>query len=280
MGASLRAILRFFLLAVAILFALAAAVVWWFVYRPLPRLNGSISVAGLQKEVTVDRDGWGVPHIRADSVEDMAEAQGYVMAQDRLWQMDLLRRVARGQLSEILGSATLSVDKQFRTLGFGRAAERDVAQMEPPQRAIMEAYARGINRFIEQHRNQLPIEFSLLKYQPQPWQTVRLPGHRRLHVPDAHQTPGRTNSIAPRSHEKVGWERARDLFSPDAAMDHFVVGDPNVVNDGSQRSHLDPDDEDDDDDDDMGDDGVLKASSSSSNRRFIFTKSSPISPPR
>jgi penicillin G amidase len=255
----LRAILRLFLFTVAILFALAAAVLWWFVYRPLPRLDGSVVVAGLQKDVTVERDGWGVPHIRASSVEDMAEAQGYVTAQDRLWQMDLLRRVARGQLSEILGSATLSVDKEFRTLGFGRAAERDVSQMEPPQRAIMEAYARGINHFIEQHRNQLPLEFSLLKYQPQPWQpsdSLVIAGYMYQTLTDTWQDELDRAKIS----QRVGWERARDLFSPDAAMDHFVVGDPNVVNDGSQRSHLDPDDED-DDDDDMGDDGVLKASS-------------------
>ena len=66
-------------------------------------MDGSASLPGLQHEVTVERDQWGVPHIRAASLEDIAEAQGYVMAQDRLWQMDLLRRVARGQLSEILG---------------------------------------------------------------------------------------------------------------------------------------------------------------------------------
>ena len=166
----MRAILRFLFWAVAIVVIAIGSIVWWFVYRPLPRLDGTIGVPGLQKDVVVERDRWGVPHIRASSAEDMAEAQGYVMAQDRLWQMDLLRRVSRGQLSEVLGPGTLEIDKQFRTLCFGRAAERDVAQMDANSRGIMEAYARGINRFIEQHRNQLPLEFSLLKYKPQPWQ--------------------------------------------------------------------------------------------------------------
>jgi penicillin amidase len=256
----LRAILRFFAFTIAILFVLAAAVIWWYVYRPLPRLDGSVSIAGLQKDVTVERDGWGVPHIRASSVEDMAEAQGYVMAQDRLWQMDLLRRVARGQLSEVLGSATLSVDKQFRTLGFGRTAERDVAQMEPSQRAIIEAYARGINLFIDQHRNQLPIEFSLLKYQPQPW----MPSDSLVIVGYMYETLTNTWQYEldrDKVTKKVGWEVARDLFPSEAAMDHFVVGDPDVADDGSQRSHLDSGDEDDDDDnDDMSGDDVLKAS--------------------
>jgi penicillin G amidase len=262
----LRAILRFFAFTIAILFVLAAAVIWWYVYRPLPRLDGSVSIAGLQKDVTVERDGWGVPHIRASSVEDMAEAQGYVMAQDRLWQMDLLRRVARGQLSEVLGSATLSVDKQFRTLGFGRTAERDVAQMEPSQRAIIEAYARGINLFIDQHRNQLPIEFSLLKYQPQRWtpsDSLVIVGYMYETLTNTWQDELDRDKVT----KKVGWEVARDLFSPEAAMDHFVVGDPDVADDGSQRSHLDSGDEDDDDDDDdMSGDDVLKASADFQNR--------------
>ena len=77
--------------------------------------NGSNELIQALLMVTVERDQWGVPHVRASSLEDLVEAQGYVMAQDRLWQMDLLRRVARGQLSEILGSATINVDKQFRT---------------------------------------------------------------------------------------------------------------------------------------------------------------------
>ncbi len=126
----MRALLRGFFWVAAVLLLAACAVVWWYVYRPLPQIDGAVKVAGLQKDVTVERDGWGVPHIRASSVEDMVEAEGYVMAQDRLWQMDLLRRAARGELSEILGKDTLQIDKRFRTMGFSRAAERDAAQMD------------------------------------------------------------------------------------------------------------------------------------------------------
>jgi penicillin amidase len=252
----LRTFLRSLFWVFAILVVAGGAVIWWFVYRPLPQLSGTIRVPGLQKEVLVERDHWGVPHIRASSVEDLAEAQGFVMAQDRLWQMDLLRRVARGQLSEILGPATLDIDKEFRTFGFGRAAERDLSQMEPASRAVMEAYARGVNRFIEQHRNQLPLEFSLLKYKPQPWQpsdSLVIAGYMYQTLTDTWEEDLDRAKVT----ERVGWERARELFSPDAAMDHFVVGDPNVANDGSQRSRADPDDE--DDDDDMEPDTVLKA---------------------
>jgi len=253
----LRIILRSLFWVFAILVIAGGAVIWWFVYRPLPQLSGTIGVPGLQKQVLVERDRWGVPHIRANSLEDLAEAQGFVMAQDRLWQMDLLRRVARGQLSEILGPATLDIDKQFRTFGFGRAAERDISQMEPASRAVMEAYARGVNRFIEQHRSQLPLEFSLLKYKPQPWQasdSLVIAGYMYQTLTDTWEEELDRSKVT----ERVGWERARELFSPDAAMDHFVVGDPNVADDGSQRSRADPDDED-DDDDDMEPDTVLKA---------------------
>jgi penicillin amidase len=253
----LRIILRSLFWVFAILVIAGGAVIWWFVYRPLPQLSGTIGVPGLQKQVLVERDRWGVPHIRANSLEDLAEAQGFVMAQDRLWQMDLLRRVARGQLSEILGPATLDIDKQFRTFGFGRAAERDISQMEPASRAVMEAYARGVNRFIEQHRSQLPLEFSLLKYKPQPWQasdSLVIAGYMYQTLTDTWEEELDRSKVT----ERVGWERARELFSPDAAMDHFVVGDPNVADDGSQRSRADPDDED-DDDDDIEPDTVLKA---------------------
>jgi penicillin amidase len=260
----LRAILRFLFWAAAIVVIAIGATLWWFIYRPLPRLDGSIALPGLQKDVVVERDHWGVPHVRANSVEDMVEAQGYVMAQDRLWQMDLLRRVARGQLSEILGPVTLNVDKQFRTFGFARAADRDLGLMDPANRAILEAYTRGVNHFIEQHRDQLPLEFSLLKYKPQPWQptdTLVISGYMYQTLTDTWEEELDRAKVT----DRVGSERAHDLFSPDAAMDHFVIGDPNVVNHGSQRSRVDSDDQDDDDDDDdMEPDGVLKASATGS----------------
>src|SRR5205807_3037950 len=145
---------------VAVTIAVAGGIGWWLFVRPLPQVDGTASLPGLHREVTVERDVWGIPHIRAASLADMAEAQGYVMAQDRLWQMDLLRRVARGQLSEILGPKTIAVDKQFRLLRFGPAAERDVELLDPESRTALEAYARGVNKFIEQHQNKLPIEFT------------------------------------------------------------------------------------------------------------------------
>jgi penicillin amidase len=250
-------ILRIVFWALAIVLVLGAVAVWWLVYRPLPQLDGTAALPGLHKSVAVDRDRWGVPHIRADSVEDLAQAQGYVMAQDRLWQMDLLRRVARGQLSEILGKATLTIDKDFRTMQFGRAADRELTLMDQDSRALLEAYARGVNRFIEQHNKTLPLEFSLLGYKPQPWQasdSLAITAYMYRTLTNTWERELDRAAVEAR----VGPERAKELFSPDAGMDHVVIGDPNVPNDGSQRVRVKTD-QDDDDDDDMEPDAVLKA---------------------
>src|SRR5258708_23654379 len=271
MGVNLRAILRVIFWIFAILVIAFGACAWWFVYRPLPQIDGSASLPGLEHEVTVERDRWGVPHIRAASVEDLGEAQGYVMAQDRLWQMDLLRRVARGQLSEILGPRTLPFDKEFRTYGFARAAERDATLLDPESRKVMEAYARGVNQFIEQHKKNLPLEFSLLRYAPKPWQpsdTLAISGYMYRTLTDTWQRELNRAKVT----ERAGMDRAKDLFSEDAAMDHFVVGDPKVIDDGSQRSAADGDDE--DDDDDMQPDPVLKASGGNS-QDFTAPESDP-----
>ena len=253
----MRTILRYLIWTILILGLLAGAVSWYLIYRPLPQLDGSISLPGLQKEVTVERDNWGVPHIRAASLVDAVEAQGYVMAQDRLWQLDLMRQASRGQLSEIVGPLALKSDKQFRTFGFSRAAERDYAAMDKDSRALMEAYARGVNVFIEKHQNNLPLEFSLLKYKPQPWQptdSLVIAGYMYQTLTDTWERELDRAKVEAR----VGDDRSKELFAADAPMDHFVVGDPDVPNDGSQASRVDPDDE--DDDDDMPTDDVLKAS--------------------
>jgi penicillin G amidase len=254
----LRTILRYLIWTLSLIVLIAAAVAWWFAYRPLPQLDGTISFPGLQKEVTIDRDNWGVPHIRASSLEDAVEAQGYVMAQDRLWQLDLMRRASRGQLSEIVGPLALKSDKQFRTLGFSRAAEREFAAMDKDSRTLMEAYARGVNHFIDRHQSNLPLEFTLLKYKPQPWQptdSLVIAGYMYQTLTDTWERKLDRAKVL----ERVDADRSKDLFGDDSSMDHFVVGDPNEPHDGSQASRVDPD-EDDDDDDDMPTDSVLKAS--------------------
>jgi penicillin G amidase len=252
----LRAIVRLFLWSSAILFVAAGTLLWWFVYRPLPQLDGAASLPGLKNEVSVERDNWGVPHIRAGSLEDMAEAQGYVMAQDRLWQMDLLRRVGRGQLSEIMGPRAIEIDKEFRNLNFARAAERDLALMDADSRGAVEAYASGVNHFIEQHRERLPVEFSLLHYKPQPWKSsdsLIIAAYMYQTLSNTWEAELKRAKVT----ERVGAERAKDLFSEEAAMDHFIVGDPQVAQSGAEPANAGADG---DDQDDTEDEDILKAS--------------------
>ena len=138
-------------------------------HAALPVIDGTISVAGLRAPVTVTRNAQGVPSIRASSEDDLLFAQGYVTAQDRLWQMDTLRRHAAGELAEILGPGLVQHDKIQRYLQLRAAADRGAASLPPDQRREFEDYARGVNAFIDSHRNNLPLEFHLLHYTPRPW---------------------------------------------------------------------------------------------------------------
>ena len=108
----------------------------------------SLKIAGLQDRVTIRRDERGIPYIQAGNDHDLYFAQGYVTASDRLWQMDVFRRNARGELAEIFGAAVLEEDKRHRTIGFAQVAEAESAQASPQARGILEAYADGVNAYI------------------------------------------------------------------------------------------------------------------------------------
>jgi penicillin amidase len=157
------------LVAAAVLAAVAA--VYWYAWRPLPRRSGSID-AGVAAPVAVRFDARGVPHVQAASLDDALFAQGYVTAQDRLFQMDALRRVAAGDLAEVVGAAALDSDREARRMRMRRIAERAYVELPAPDRAAMAAYARGVNEFINTHLGNLPLEFRLLGYQPRPWSVV------------------------------------------------------------------------------------------------------------
>jgi penicillin amidase len=135
--------------------------------RPLARTEGSLSLPGLEDPVEVLRDRWGVPHIYARSVHDLLLAQGFVHAQDRLWQMDFARRLVAGRLSEVMGEQTVPLDRWMRTLTIRRVAEQEVDLLDDATRADLEAYVAGVNARIAQGR--LPVEFTLLRYAPEPW---------------------------------------------------------------------------------------------------------------
>lgn len=149
------------------LVALAGAA-FWFAWRPLPQTSGEVA-APIAARATVSRDVLGVPHVSAASWEDAIFLQGYVTAQDRMWQMDALRRLAAGELAEVIGPSALEQDRESRRLRLSRIAEEQVKNLTPETKAIFAAYARGVNYYLEAHRSQLPLEFTLLNYSPRPW---------------------------------------------------------------------------------------------------------------
>jgi penicillin amidase len=167
----LTRIVKYVNIAVAALLVLALAVVYWYAWRPLPQRSGVIE-APVDASASVSFDALGVPHIRAASQEDALFVQGYVTAQDRLWQMDALRRYAGGNLAEVLGPVGLDSDREARRLRLRRIAEDAYGTLPLSDRAAFAAYARGVNEFIATHLHNLPLEFTLLGYQPRPWSVV------------------------------------------------------------------------------------------------------------
>ena len=160
---------------IAVLLLVPISVCAWFyiaAHRALPELDGTLRVSGLSAPVTVIRDHHGVPHITAATMSDLLFAQGYVTAQDRLWEMDMTRRYGRGELAEILGPDYVKSDRLQRVLGMRDIAERAVAEMSPEEKALADAYARGVNAFIDSAQGHLPMEFRVLRYSPGRWTAV------------------------------------------------------------------------------------------------------------
>ena len=156
---------------IVLLLAVLGVVGWayWIARSALPQLDGRVVVSGISAKARVVRDGHGVPTIEAATLEDLFFAQGYVTAQDRLWQMDAMRRAAGGELAEIFGPDLVRVDRQQRILGLRATVQDAEKNMSARDRTYFEAYARGVNAFMETHRDRLSLEFRLLKYQPRPW---------------------------------------------------------------------------------------------------------------
>jgi penicillin amidase len=143
---------------------------WWLARSADPGRDASL--AGLRAPVEVWRDSMGVPHVWARGEEDLFRALGYVHAQDRLFQMELFRRVADGRLAEVLGEGQLNTDKFLRTVGMGRGAAENEARLDAEHRRMLQAYADGVNAWITSHGGSLPPEFKILRFKPEPW-TVR-----------------------------------------------------------------------------------------------------------
>ncbi len=165
---ALRAVI---VLLVFVLALFLLADFWFFraAKASLPMVDGTLKLSGLSAPVIVTRDSLGVPNISAQSLHDLFFAQGFVTAQDRLWQMDMTRRYASGDLSAVLGPEYIKTDEEQRILGLRQVAEKTVANMPADERDRLQAYADGVNAYIAQHQKTLPLEFRLMTYFPYQW---------------------------------------------------------------------------------------------------------------
>ena len=161
-------LLRAVNLSIALLLIALVLAAYWFAWRPLPRTSGQIA-APVSAKAAISRDALGVPHIDAATWQDAIFLQGYATAQDRMWQMDALRRLAAGELAEVAGKQAVELDEEARRLRLARIAEAAERSMPPADRAVLAAYARGVNFYLETNRGRLPLEFTLLGYDPRPW---------------------------------------------------------------------------------------------------------------
>ncbi|MGD8286042.1 MAG: penicillin acylase family protein, partial [Desulfobacterales bacterium] len=161
-------IIRFGVILVCLVLIVLGGGYMWLqsaIKRSLPQFSGEVVVSGINEDVEIIRDTYGVPHIYAQNEPDLYFGLGYAMAQDRLWQMDFYRRLGHGHLSEIFGEDYVETDRYFRLLsaaGLNKELSNELAFM-------LTSFADGVNAFINNHQNQLPVEFKLLRYKPEPW---------------------------------------------------------------------------------------------------------------
>jgi len=195
--------------------------------RTLPNYEGSIPVSGIREGVEIIRDRFGMPHIHAQNEADAYFALGYCCAQDRLFQMDLLRRAVRGRLAEVLGQEAVEIDRLFRTLTAPKPVD-DILREQPPHIvSILSSYAAGVNRFLEERI--LPIEFHLLGHKPEAWDASDSLGAHYF-MAWALNVSFRVEALHAVIADKVGEELARDLFVD------YPADAPSIIHDATRAS--------------------------------------------
>jgi len=209
----------------AFITVIALAGLGWLRSAVVPDLDRDAEVQGLASPVEVWRDSIGVPHLWAKTEEDLYFAQGYVHAQDRLWQMEMLRRVAEGRLSELFGDRTVDADRFLRTIGLWRAAGAAEAELSPDERRRIEAYVAGVNAWIDGSRT-LPPEFVVLRIRPEPWTVRHTLALEKIMAWDL--SPYGTGLELARAVRHLGEERARHLAPEYPSWGTTIVEDPPV----------------------------------------------------
>ncbi len=179
--------------------------------RGLPDYDATVALSGISQEVIVYRDSHGIPHVYAQTEDDLYRAVGYCMAQDRLWQMDLLRRVCTGRLSEIFGEELIETDLLMRSLRIPEKSRLVLERTESVHVDALKAFADGVNQYIDAHQKRLPPEFSILRYKPEKW----LPKHS-LHLMEYMawdlSLSWNTEVLLDKIQRKFGKAKARELL--------------------------------------------------------------------
>jgi penicillin amidase len=249
---------RLILYLLSVILLVLASGIAWFYYMArsaLPQLDGKLRVTGLSTPVTVVRDARGAPTIEAANFDDLFFAQGYITAQDRLFQMDGMRRYAAGELAEVFGGDFLQHDRQQRILGLRVAAQKTVEGSPAEDRSHFNAYARGVNAYIDAHRGHLPLEFRILRYSPQPWKPEDSALIGVQMVEDLSTSPrhalDREKILA-----KLGPELTADLYVNSSWHDRPPTVSRATLDEQIKNSDQNDDDDDDDDDDSGADSSV------------------------
>lgn len=164
--------LKFALVAISAVIVCFLLIGFGWLRSSLPVVSGEIRLSGISDTVVIARDEHGVPHIDAANDDDLAFATGYAHAQDRLWQMEMNRRIGHGRVAEVLGEQGLGFDRYFRTLGFTRRAQTALDALPADVISNLEAYAAGVNSFLRDRRGALPPEFILTGVTPEPWRPI------------------------------------------------------------------------------------------------------------
>jgi len=210
-SADLRALV---LVPIALIVVLLAAAIfggWWVLHRGLPRRDGSVDLAVLSAPVDVRWDEWGVPHLKGASGRDLAAVQGYLHANDRMMQMELGRRMVAGRLAEVAGEAAIASDIRMRTLRLRRTAELWWDSSGPEARQWLEAYAAGVNAWLEERGADLPPGLGILRIEPEPWTPVDSLGFTLLMAYDLSFWQGHPEEYRYDWLRRHGTEGVRDL---------------------------------------------------------------------
>ena len=222
----MRPIIRFsgiVLVILLILFIVAYFAIYHISRESVPDYNQTITIKGLHKQVTVFRDSFAIPHVIAENEEDLYRVTGYLMAQDRLWQMDVLRRATYGRLSEIFGKKTLKTDILMRALRIGNKSDMVISRSDKRVLQAMEAFTDGVNQYILKNWHTLPLEFKILHYKPESWKikdSFNLLGYMAWDLNGSWNSEILLHLLIAR----LGREKSADFFPRSDSIQHCIYG--------------------------------------------------------